>query len=387
MILIKEKSIAIVGGGPGGLTLAKLLQQKGASVKVYERDLNADVRQQGATLDLHDDSGLKALQAAGLMEQFRQHYRPGADKVRVVDENAVLYRDDHTRGKEEHFGNSYFRPEIDRGPLRDILITSLQPGTIVWDSHFIAMEKEGNGWLLRFNNGTKAYADLVIAADGAHSKIRPLISDIPPVYSGLTVVEANIYNAAKNAPALYSLLKGGKVFAIGKEKSLILSSKGNGSLSFYTGCWEDENWVQQCGIDFNDRHQVFDWFKECFVDWDPLWHELFSTDEVYFIPRPMYHYPLDQHWNTLSNLTMLGDAAHRMPPYAGEGVNMAMLDALELSICLTSDQFPDLQAAIASFEKAMCLRASAITAMTLDQMEKLHSENGLPYLIHIFEQN
>src|SRR5580698_8666761 len=94
-MLVKNKTIAIVGGGPGGLTLARLLQLKGATVKVYERDRNKDARMPGATLDLHEESGLKALQEAGLMDAFRANYRPGADKLRLVDRHAnILFDDD-----------------------------------------------------------------------------------------------------------------------------------------------------------------------------------------------------------------------------------------------------------------------------------------------------
>ncbi len=62
----KDKIIAIVGGGPGGLTLARLLQMNGANVTVYERDASRSARVQGATLDLHEESGLKALRKAGI---------------------------------------------------------------------------------------------------------------------------------------------------------------------------------------------------------------------------------------------------------------------------------------------------------------------------------
>src|SRR4051812_33731923 len=131
-MVIKNKKIAIVGGGPGGLTLARLLQVKGANVKVYERDLNKNVRVQGATLDLHEESGLKALETAGLMEAFHANFRPGADKLRITDKHAtILFDDDHTESAE-----GWNRPEIDRGPLRKILLDSLQPDTVVWDSHF-----------------------------------------------------------------------------------------------------------------------------------------------------------------------------------------------------------------------------------------------------------
>ena len=383
-MLIQNKKIAIVGGGPGGLTLAKLLQDKGANVQVYERDLNKYARQQGATLDLHEGSGLLAIEKAGLMDQFKQHYRPGAEKLRIVDEQANIFFDEHTETKDADFGNEYFRPEIDRGPLRDIFIESLHPGTIVWDHQFVTMERQGAGWLLSFKNGNKQYVDLVIAADGANSKIRPLINIIKPVYSGLTVIEGNIYNAASNAPKLNKLTNGGKVFALGKNKSLILSAKGDGCLSFYTGTWETENWTNECGLDFSNRLQVLEWFQQRFSDWDALWQELFETDEVYFVPRPMYHYPLNQQWAAMDNATMIGDAAHRMPPYAGEGVNMAMLDAVELSECLSSPNFPNVEAAIASYEKQMCQRAAEVTRISLQQMNDLHAPDAIKNLLAVF---
>jgi len=379
-MVIKDKKIAIIGGGPGGLTLARLLQLKDANVKVYERDFSKDARVQGATLDLHQESGLEALIRAGLINDFYANHRPDAGKLKLVDKSGEIKLDEQSS---DDYGEH--RPEIDRGPLRKILLDSLQSDTVVWDSQFVTMDKQGEGWLMHFKNGTSAYADIVIAADGANSKIRPYITDIKPVYAGITVIEGNIYHAAKNAPNLHTLVNGGKTFAFGNEQSLILSAKGDGSLSFYTGCKLPENWLTTSGIDFNDKMQVFDWFKEVFASWDAQWQELFAGNEIWFVPRPQYHYPLDQHWDALPNLTMLGDAAHLMPPYAGEGVNMAMQDALELAECLTDAQFKTVQEAIAAFEKQMCTRASAITQITLESTEMLHSEGALDKMLAMFQ--
>src|SRR5450755_4790961 len=102
---IKNKKIAIIGGGPGGLTLARLLQQKGIPVTVYERDVNREVRVQGGALDLHTESGLAALEKAGLMDEFKTHYRPGAELTRVVDNQAKIYADQHTVATAETFGD------------------------------------------------------------------------------------------------------------------------------------------------------------------------------------------------------------------------------------------------------------------------------------------
>jgi 2-polyprenyl-6-methoxyphenol hydroxylase-like FAD-dependent oxidoreductase len=384
--LLVNKNIAIVGGGPGGLTLARLLQVKGVHVKVYERDVHKDVRVQGATLDLHDESGLKALQHAGLMDAFKENYRPGADKIRIVDHKGDIVFDEHAADDDDTFGDETFRPEIDRGPLRKILLESLATGTVVWDSQFVSMHKEGEGWRLVFQNGSSAYADIVIAADGANSKIRPYLTSVKPFYAGVTAVEGAVYDAANKIPYMNELVQGGKIFAFGKEQSLILSSKGDGSLVFYAGFKTTEDWIKTTKIDFADKAAVAAWFKEEYKDWDESWYALFEQASIAFIPRAINSMPLDQKWDTQPNLTMLGDAAHLMPPYAGEGVNMAMLDALELSECLTSSTFENLQAAIASYEKNMLERTAEIAQISIEQTHALHASNAIENMLSIFGQ-
>jgi 2-polyprenyl-6-methoxyphenol hydroxylase-like FAD-dependent oxidoreductase len=375
---LNNKKIAIVGGGPGGLTLAHLLQMNGADVKVYERDANSNARAQGATLDLHEESGLAALRAAGLMEAFTANFRPGAERLRIVDKNANIIFEDQPNTEGE-----ISRPEIDRGPLQQILLESLQPGTVVWDSHFLEMSPQDNSWKLEFKNGAFAFADIVIAADGANSKIRPYITPVKPFYSGITVVEGAVYHSETASPKIHKLLNGGKIFAMGDEKILIVSSKGDGSLMFYTGCKAAEYWGRDSGIDFGDKIQVIEWFKTTYAGWDSIWLELFENASAGFVLRPQYCMPLDQTWEALPNLTMLGDAAHLMVPFAGEGVNMAMLDALELSQCLTGDVYPDTLHAIAAYEKGMRIRASAAAKESLESGDALHSRDAIAFMTGI----
>lgn len=382
---LSDKKIAIVGGGPGGLTLARLLQRRGATVNVYERDPGRHVRVQGATLDLHDESGLAALRQAGLLDAFKAHYRPGAEKVRLVNRHATIVYDEHAEAPTGTFGDPHFRPEIDRGPLRDILLDSLQPGTVVWGSQFASMQPAGRGWQITFQNGTTAAADLVVGADGANSKIRPFVTPIAPVYAGVTVVEGTVYDSEQKAPRVHKLLQGGKIFALDDEKSLIVSSKGDGSLVFYTGCKTAESWARDSGLDFTDAAQVRAWFKREFAGWDGVWEELFA-DGIHCVPRPQYCMPPTQTWAAQPSVTLLGDAAHLMPPYAGEGVNMAMLDALELSNCLADEQFSDSQTAIAAYEQHMRQRASAVAQETLVQTAALHSPRGLGHLLNLFSE-
>ena len=384
MMLLKNKQIAIVGGGPGGLTLARLLQLNGANVKVYERDITKDARVQGTTLDLHEESGLKALRNAQLLDEFKKNYRPGADKMIIVNEHAETFFSDHDEKPEEDFSSEHFRPEIDRGPLRKILLESLQTNTVVWDSQFVSMEKQNDGWLLHFKNNTSAYADIVIGADGANSKIRPYITSIKPFYSGVSGVLTveGIHHPETKAPKIHKLLKGGKIMAFGGGKCFTVASKGDGNLAFYASYKVDENRLKN--IDFADRPQVLAWFKKDFAEWDNVWQELFINAETTFIPILIYCMPLDQTWNALPNLTMLGDAAHLMPPFAGEGVNMAMLDAVELSDCLCSEKFSDIQTAIASYENQMRKRAALAAQESLENGDKMHSADALEKMLAFF---
>lgn len=383
-MLTDNRSVAIVGGGPGGLTLARLLQLKAVNVKVYERDLNKDARVQGSPLDMHETSGLEAIRRAGLLGEFKKNFRPGADRMIIANKDAAVCFTDHENKPADDFGNEYFRPEIDRGPLRNMLLGSLQTGTVVWDSHFISMEKQGEGWLLHFKNGSRVYADIVIAADGANSKIRPYITNAKAFYSGITMLEGNVYQAKQAVPRIHALLNGGKIMAFGNEQCLLMGSKGNGDLGFYASFKTGENWPSFSGLDFSDNRQLLSWFKTNYTGWSADWYELFGQAATPFIPRPIYCMPLDQNWEARPDATMLGDAAHVMPPFAGEGANMAMLDALELSECLTSGGYNSLQEAIASYEINMRKRAAAAAKESLENGERMHSKDALDTMLDFF---
>lgn len=382
-----NRKVAIVGGGPGGLTLARLLQLRGLTVNVYERDLNQDARVQGSPLDLHEDSGLAALIMADLLEAFKNNFMPKADRKKIMNEQAEVLYSDHDTKVVENFGNPHFRPEIDRGALRNILLASLEPGTVVWDSHFLSMEAAQDGWRLQFRNGQSVYADLIIAADGANSKIRPYLTSTKAFYSGIIMLEGNIYDAKKTAPGISGLLDGGKIMAFGKGKNLLLGQKGNDEIGFYASFKADENWAVDSGLDFADKVQLLDWFKTAYAGWNSCWVELWESAVLPFIPRPIYCMPLDQSWKAQPNLTMLGDAAHVMPPFAGEGVNMAMRDALELSECLTAGRYSTMQEAISAYETGMRSRAAVAAKESLENGEIMHCEDALGSMLAFFSSH
>ncbi|SEN16448.1 2-polyprenyl-6-methoxyphenol hydroxylase [Chitinophaga rupis] len=383
--MIDPKKIAIIGGGPGGLTLARLLLQKGIDVKVYERDLNRDVRSQGATLDLHENSGLKAIKAADLLNEFKRAYRPGAEKGRVVDKMGNILFDEHEKGTTEiDFDSPNARPEIDRSDLRSLLLNSLLPDTVVWNSQFVRMTPAGAQWAIEFRNGATVLADVVIGADGGNSKVRPFVTPIQPFYTGITILQGNVENAKMKAPRVHELLQGGKIYVHNAGKYLHISAKGDGSIDFYISIKIDEAWANDSRINFSDSTQVRQWFKTAFAEWGGVWFELFDNADLPILIRPQYSIPLDQTWEAKSNLTLLGDAAHIMAP-SGEGVNLAMLDALELSECLTNEHFKDTQTAIAAYETIMRERAAQEAATSFEMIEWMHAEDAQDRIVEFFK--
>src|ERR1700761_8878291 len=230
MTAIEGKTIAIVGGGPGGLTLARLLQQSDEEVSVYERDQSRSARVQGSALDLHEDSGLAALEAAGLIDAFWINHRPDLDRLRLTDAYGTILHD-HPR----RMSGAGKRPEIERGPLRDLLLDSLQPGTVQWDCRLDAAEVQGGQVLLRFAGGTTALADITIGSYGANSRLRDLVTPIGPEYVGVSLVEALVPAAKQTIPELWDLLGGSALIALGSERTIGMGTKPDCSVLVYAG--------------------------------------------------------------------------------------------------------------------------------------------------------
>lgn len=377
--LVQGKKIAIVGGGPGGLTLARLLQLEGADVKVYERDANRETRIQGAIVDLHFESGLIVIEKAGLMDAFKAHYMAGADKFRLLDKDRKIHLDEHNYINIGDFGDEHFRPEIDRGALRTILLDSLHPDTVVWDSQFVSMVRVENGWALNFKNGTTATADIVIGSDGARSGIRPYVTDIKALYCGVTIIQGEIDNPAKDCPEMNELVANGNLVVLSEGKSITAQPRGDGGLTFYASAKYPEDWAKTNGVDFNNKEDAYAFLAKFYEGWNETFFTLFKACDK-FVVRPLNYFPLDQHWEAHSNITIIGDAAHLMPP-SGEGVNTAMLDAMDLSEHLTSEKYDTIQTAIAAYENQMRERGTKLALEALEGNEVMYGENALAAMV------
>jgi 2-polyprenyl-6-methoxyphenol hydroxylase-like FAD-dependent oxidoreductase len=373
---VAGKNIAIVGGGPGGLTLARLLQQRGAKVVVYERDQSRSARVQGSALDLHEGSGLAALEAAGLMEPFWANHRSDLDRLRITDASGIVLHD-HVR----RMSGAGKRPEIERGPLRDLLLDSLEPGTVCWDSKLVSAQTQDKQVLLRFANGTTTLADIAIGSDGANSRLRGLVTSIRPEYVGVSLVEAVVPAAKETIPALWGLLGGAALMALGGERTIGMGTKPDGSVLIYAGLKTQDDTARQSLEKATSPEKRVAWFHANFEGWSDLWDPLFR-EAVSLVWRPLLTCPADQHWDANANVTLIGDAAHVMPPYAGEGVNMAMLDALELSKLLLSERSSS--EAIAKYEAQMFDRMRHMTTDTMANTEMFYAPDAADRVAAMF---
>ncbi len=376
MSAIEGKKIAIVGGGPGGLTLARLLQQSGANVSVYERDQSRSARLQGSALDLHEDSGLVALEAAGLIDAFWINHRPDLDRLRLTDAHGRILHD-HPR----MMSGAGKRPEIERGPLRDILLDSLQPGTVEWDSKLESAEMQGGQVLLRFTGGKTALADIAIGGDGANSRLRELVTAIRPEYVGVSLVEALVPAAKQTIPELWDLLGGSALIALGGERTIGMGTKPEGSVLIYAGLKTQDDTARQSLEEATSPDRRVAWFHANFEGWSEMWDPLFR-EAVSMVWRPLLVCPPNQNWEPKPNVTLIGDAAHVMPPYAGEGVNMAMLDALLLSRFLLSEESSS--SAIARYEGEMFARMQQMTSDTMVNTEMFYAPDAADRVVALF---
>lgn len=204
----------MVGTGLGGLTLARVLHVHGIPVTVYEAESSPTARTQGGMLDIHDYNGQLALNAAGLMDEFHAIVIEGRQAMRLVErDGTVLHEmaDDGTGG----------RPEVQRAELRRILLDSLPADTVRWGYKVSGTRALGEGrHEVAFADGSTVVTNLLVGADGAWSRVRPLLSDATPEYVGTSFVETYLFDADTRHPAAAKAVGGGSMIAPAPGKEI-----------------------------------------------------------------------------------------------------------------------------------------------------------------------
>ncbi|WP_033294215.1 FAD-dependent oxidoreductase [Amycolatopsis jejuensis] len=364
-------NITIVGAGLGGLSLARVLQVNGIEATVLDLDASPAARAQGGMLDIHEDSGQVALTAAGLYSEFRALVHPGGQEGRVYGRDAVLLHSDEDDGAGD-------RPEVERGDLRNLLLGSLPEGTIRWGAKVTAVHPQAGGkHRVTLADGTSIATDLLVGADGAWSRVRELVSAEKPAYTGISFVELDLLDPENRHPDALALLGGGMAFALGEDKGFLTHRESDGSLHLYVALRVPETWVGT--IDFTDHKAAKAAVLSHFEGWSDRLRALIEDADGEMVPRLIHALPVGHSWPRVPGVTLVGDAAHVMSPFAGEGANLAMIDGAELGLALVRNP-GDVEKALAEYEAAMFPRsakAAADSALSLDTCFSPDAPRGL----------
>ncbi|CAD6575013.1 MAG: hypothetical protein ASARMPREDX12_007062 [Alectoria sarmentosa] len=390
-IITPSPRIAIIGAGPGGLVLARLLHLANIPSALYEAEPSRTSREQGGSLDLHEESGQLALHAAGLYSEWKKIARSEGEDMRVADKHGKLFMEEvDTQGRNN-------RPEVDRIQLRGLLLDSLPEDTIQWGHKVRSISPSGSDdgkheVHLETASGTRMEIfDLVVGADGAWSKVRPLLSDTKPHYSTISCLDTRIRSVDTLHPAISKLVGQGAYFAFSDRKGLVGQRNGDGSIRTYIMLQKPDTWLKDVGVDWSDAVATKTYMlEEEFKDWNEELKGLITHANPDIVARPFYMLPTDFSWTSKPGLTILGDAAHLMTPFAGEGVNLAMADAMDLSKAIvkasTEGENTELFDAIKDFEKTMLERSHEKMEETWRNLELFFKPDAPREFVQAFEE-
>ncbi len=362
------RRIAIIGGGPGGLMLARLLQCRGVATTVFERDAHAGERPQGGSLDLHPDTGQRAMRLAGLEEAFLAVARPEDQGDRLYDRDGQLLFDRDGAGDD--------RPEVDRTALRQLLLDALAPGTVRWGNRIQSIEPAESGYCIIANDLSEKF-DIVVGADGAWSRVRALLSDVGPAYEGATMVELGF--STVEHPHVDALVGSGKMFAVGDNRVLIAQRNGLGHIRGYAGLRLPEAVVREWSEASVDKLRAYT--QDAFASWAPSLTHMLDVGEILGV-RPLCALPIGYRWSSRPGMTLLGDAAHVMSPFSGEGVNLALADAADLADALVRRTSWE---AVEAYEEAMAARAAIAAAGAAEGLATTFSNAGVAAVLEHYQ--
>jgi 2-polyprenyl-6-methoxyphenol hydroxylase-like FAD-dependent oxidoreductase len=366
--------VTIIGAGLGGLTLARVLHVHGIPATIYEAEPSEDARTQGGQLDIHENNGQPALKAAGLTAEFRAIIHAGGQATRMLDPHGTVLLDDPDDG-------TGGRPEVLRGDLRRILIKSLPAEAIRWGMKLTGATALGDGrHELTFADGSTVSTGLLVGADGAWSKVRPLLSDARPEYAGTTFIETYLYDADERHSATARAVGGGAMYALTPGKGIVAHREAGSVLHTYVELNRPAEWI--AGIDFTDAAAATARVAAEFDGWAPELTALITDGETAPVPRMIYALPDGHRWDRVPGVTLLGDAAHLMAP-SGEGANLAMLDGAELGTAIAA-QAGDIEAALAAYEEAMFSRSELEAADARLMLELCLGDRAPSSLIDFF---
>jgi 2-polyprenyl-6-methoxyphenol hydroxylase-like FAD-dependent oxidoreductase len=214
-------------------------------------------------------------------------------------------------------------------------------------------EHSDDRWILDIAGRPSVVADFVVGADGIGSKVREQLTMVRPQYTGITMISATMRKEVWRGSSIDQTLGEGSVMFAGGNKTIFVQRCANDLILLYYSLAVSAGWPKSESFDLNDKAAVLDKVKLDYADWSSDLIAMLTDVDGKFHVWPNSFMPPDYRWTTQPGITMLGDASHAMPPYTGKGVNLALLDALELAEGLGTEAVVELTTVIEEFEERM----------------------------------
>jgi salicylate hydroxylase len=340
----RKLRIAVVGGGIGGLTAARALLRRGLEVHVYES--SPELKEIGAGVALGPNA-MKALRALDLEASVRAiGYQSPVQQLRTW-KGRVISKTDATVAAQRFGANGC---TIHRADLLDVLAQSIPSGIVTLSSRCEAITSSDSVAAARFTDGSEIEADVIIGADGIHSAVRAsLFGPDAPQFTGKICYRSVIPVAALPAKRLEPY----EGLWLGPHGALVVYGVRRGELINVVAHYEDatykhESWIAEC-----DRDEILGRYRR----WHASLRELFAAGETWY-KWALYDRDPIPSW-TKGRVTILGDAAHPMLPYLGQGAGQAIEDGCVLAAAL--DKLgDDPVGALGLYERSRRPRASRV---------------------------
>jgi 2-polyprenyl-6-methoxyphenol hydroxylase-like FAD-dependent oxidoreductase len=372
---MQNPTVSIIGAGLGGLTLACVLHRHAVPFQIYEAEASIGARSQGGLLDIHEGTGQAAIRATGLFDAFRKLVRPGEDAKRIVDRHGKVWFD-------KPGSRTTDRPEVDRGELRAMFIGALPDDAIRWGRKVrTATMTRGGRHEIEFADGSRIETDMLVGADGAWSKIRPLLSPARPRYSGTRFFEIFFPARDEGPTATAALIGDGTLMALAPGKGILVHRYADGTLRGYVALHSPGDHIAE-----NDATEpTVSWTTIAghFHDWAPELKALVNSNRSSPVVRSIYELPVDHRWDRVAGVTLLGDAAHLMSPFAGEGANLAMYDGAELARAIVSNP-ADIGSALSVYEKDLFVRSRDVAERSAANLTRFFDDSAPHGAVELF---
>jgi salicylate hydroxylase len=363
-LLIGERvstSVAIVGGGIGGIAAALSLLQAGFDVHVYERA--AAVSEVGAGIQVSPNAS-RVLHRLGLAEDLaRMGVRPLAWHQRRWDDGRTLLHAQLGDAVVDAFGFPHY--QMHRADLLGTLVGALPPERLHVGHLLTGLVDHGDRVQATFANGTTVEAEMLVGADGIHSTVRELLFGAQdPVFTGCAA-----YRGLVPAERLSHLdLEVTAQIWMGPQAHFVHYFVQRRRLVNFVAVVEQDSWTRESWTDPGDPADAI----AAFAGWHPQLHEILGTVDETFIWALFDRPPLPE-WSR-GRVTLLGDACHPMLPFMAQGAAQALEDGATLTACMTRDEeIPD---ALRRYEAVRLPRAARIQALSTENKTRFHLPDG-----------